>query len=802
MRSNLPVTGVEVPLADGAMIVSRTNLKGVIEYVNRDFTDISGFSEAELIGAPHNIVRHPDMPEEAFADFWATLQSGQPWTGLVKNRCKNGDHYWVEANATPVRHNGRIVGFMSVRLKPTREQVAEAERAYQLFRDKQAAGLRIHRGRIVSSGRLAVAAQRVKDTSLQQRGLAGVALGAVLFGASLALALRLHDAGANAVPLIAAGSALAFLGGWWLLRGLLRPLQYVHGKLQEISEGRLDARIALDRADEIGQILNCARTIQIKLGFDLAEGRRNSEEMTRVKIGLDNVATNVMIADRDLNVIYLNKAIMRMFAEAEADIRKDLPAFSAARLVGSSIDGFHKNPAHQRALLDQLTAVHRAEVRLGGRVFNLTVAPVIDAAGTRLGTAVEWLDRTAEAAVEAEVNGIVRAAAEGDFSRRVTLAGKSGFFRVLAEGINQLLETSATGLDEVGRLLSALARGDLTQTIQADFKGAFARLRDDANATVSSLQQLVGQIQAASESINVAAREIAAGNGDLSARTEQQAASLQETASSMEQLTGTVRQNAENARQANQLAIGASDTACSGGTAVDEVVRTMQSIHQSSTKIVDIISVIDGIAFQTNILALNAAVEAARAGEQGRGFAVVATEVRSLAQRSASAAKEIKALISDSVEKVGNGTHLVEQAGKTMEAIVGSVKRVTDIMGEITTASQEQSSGIEQVNQTVTHMDETTQQNAALVEQVSASARALEEQAATLVTTVRKFVLKQGAAAAAADDKPASSAPAGRIRPRAGKASVRSAPGRLARGAQGAAGHGGAASGDKHWAEF
>jgi len=298
----------------------------------------------------------------------------------------------------------------------------------------------------------------------------------------------------------------------------------------------------------------------------------------------------------------------------------------------------------------------------------------------------------------------------------------------------------ALAVQQTQDVVSAAKEGDLTSRIPLDGKsGSIEALCGGVNALVENMASIVGQIKTAGDSINVAAREIAAGNQDLSARTEQQAASLEETASSMEELTSTVKQNAENAKQANQLAIGASDIAVKGGKVVSEVVTTMSAINDSSKKIVEIISVIDGIAFQTNILALNAAVEAARAGEQGRGFAVVAAEVRSLAQRSAAAAKEIKSLIGDSVEKVGNGSKLVEQAGKTMDEIVTSVKRVTDIMAEITAASQEQSQGIEQVNQTITQMDEVTQQNAALVEEATASARSLEEQAEGLTRSVSQF---------------------------------------------------------------
>jgi methyl-accepting chemotaxis protein len=360
-----------------------------------------------------------------------------------------------------------------------------------------------------------------------------------------------------------------------------------------------------------------------------------------------------------------------------------------------------------------------------------------------VGTVVEWGDRTQEVAVEQEVAGIVNAAAAGDFSKRFDLSGKAGFFKQLGEGINRLMDTSAVGLDEVVRVLGALAQGNLTETIDNDYEGTFGQLKDDSNATVEQLTSIIGQIREATDSINTEANEIASGNADLSQRTEEQASSLEQTAASMEELTATVKQNADNARQANQLAATASEVAVKGGSVVSQVITTMSSINDSSKKIVDIISVIDGIAFQTNILALNAAVEAARAGEQGRGFAVVASEVRNLAQRSAAAAKEIKNLIGDSVEKVGVGSRLVEAAGKTMEDIVGAVKRVTDIMSEITAASQEQSAGIEQVNQAVVQMDQATQQNAALVEEASSAAESMRDQAGVLAQAVGVFQLAE-----------------------------------------------------------
>ena len=307
-----------------------------------------------------------------------------------------------------------------------------------------------------------------------------------------------------------------------------------------------------------------------------------------------------------------------------------------------------------------------------------------------------------------------------------------------------LIRAISVPLQEAIRFAKSVAEGDLSRTIEIKTTDETGQLLAVLKSMSESLARTVGQVRIATDTIGVASREIATGNADLSSRTESQASSLEETASSMEELTSTVKQNADNARQANQLVVSASGIAARGGEVVGQVVDTMGSIKESSRKIVDIIGVIDGIAFQTNILALNAAVEAARAGEQGRGFAVVASEVRSLAQRSAGAAKEIKELIGDSVEKVETGGKLVDQAGRTMDEIVTSVKHVADIMNEITAASQEQSAGIEQVNQAITQMDEMTQQNAALVEQAAAAAQSMQEQSLKLAQAVAIFKLEAG----------------------------------------------------------
>jgi len=339
-----------------------------------------------------------------------------------------------------------------------------------------------------------------------------------------------------------------------------------------------------------------------------------------------------------------------------------------------------------------------------------------------------------------EIEEIVYSGADcGDFSIKMSMHDKVGYSRRLAELINQLFSTTERSLNDVMRVSAALSDGDLTQNITNDYPGAFGAVKAGMNITVENLRGLIDGIKNTGEVIATAANEISAGNNDLSHRTEEQAASLEQTAASMEELSSTVQQNTDNAKYANELALGASTIATKGVEVVNTVVENMAIINESSRHIVDIISVIDGIAFQTNILALNAAVEAARAGEQGKGFAVVAVEVRNLAQRSASAAGEIKRLISDSVENISDGSKQVEHAGKTMEDIVRAIQSVTNIMTGIAAASVEQNAGIDQVHQAITQMDNVTQQNAALVEQAASAAESLREQTRNLAIEIAHF---------------------------------------------------------------
>ncbi len=433
------------------------------------------------------------------------------------------------------------------------------------------------------------------------------------------------------------------------------------------------------------------------------------------------------------------------FIQAQVELGKRFSAGDTdARLDPSTLHGGYQEMATAvNALADDLLGTQSKVLETVREYARGNFSAQMDRLPGKQARISEAMDevRTRLSEIKDDILRLSEAAGRGDFSARGDASRFEFDFREMIAGLNRLMEQADAGLSDVGELLEALARGDLSSSVEQEYEGAFGELAGNANTTVEQLRGIIGRIKDATEQIQTAAAEIAAGNADLSERTEQQAANLEETASSMEELTSTVKQNAENSRQARQLAVGAAEVAARGGEVVGKVVTTMDGITASSKKIGDIIGVIDGIAFQTNILALNAAVEAARAGEQGRGFAVVASEVRSLAQRSADAAKEIKTLIAESVKTVETGAQLVDAAGKTMSEIVTSVQRVTDIMSEIASASDEQSAGIEVVNQTVAQMDESTQQNAALVEEASAAARALEDQAESLADAVSVFRL-------------------------------------------------------------
>ncbi|MFZ3087456.1 MAG: PAS domain S-box protein [Methylotenera sp.] len=1130
MKINMPVTNNEIHFDDSEFMLTKTDLRGYITYANQDFIKVSGFSESELIGANHNILRHPDMPVEAFEDMWRNLKEGKPWTGMVKNRTKAGDYYWVMADTAPIFENGQITGYLSARKKPTRQQIDAAADAYRLFKDGKARGLSIVDGNVVENTWLYKLKNRVLSFKVAQRitGIIVLAVMVAITQAALGLyelsiannslknvyenrmkpaedlrdisnlmlenlnylrvalsevkigEVTAEDADRDAVlvmnPEIAAKSADAIeqniktIGGLWtgyvsadltpeekvladkfvesrghlveaalkpsllalrahnyeetralaekarelytvaapditaliklqsgeankiyksaathfaniclltvggltaavfiliwlglvVARSITKPLEKSIEVFGDIASNKLDTSIDVHGSDELSHVLQSLKTMQTMVNVNVNEQRELADKVREQSAQYEgqlaaiskstgviefSMAGKVITAnDNFLNALgyslsevvgqphsafvdagYSGGAEYRQFWEKlnrgesvagqfqrigkngkdvwleatynpildvngkpykvvkyatditeqkirNADFEGQIAAigksqgvvevgldgtilkaneaylqmlgYTEKELVGQHarvvLDPTFAKSAEYAALWDKLvqggndSGQYKRIAKNGKEVWiQASYNPIYDLNGKPYKIVNYTIDITAQKLLAADnasqiaainkIQGVI----EFDLTGKITAVNENfanmtgygekevvgnhhsmfvdaayksshdyqafweklgrgeadtGQYRRLGKGgrdiwlqatYNPIFDLNglpfkvvkyatditeqhnntialAGAVEETQAIIEGAKAGDLSSRVPLEGKaGAIASLCDGVNALMDKMTEVIVQVREAGETINTAASEISTGNNDLSRRTEQQASSLEQTASSMEELASTVKQNAENAKQANQLAGAASGVAVKGGNVVKQVITTMVDINASSRKIEDIITVIDGIAFQTNILALNAAVEAARAGEQGRGFAVVAGEVRNLAQRSASAAKEIKELISDSVSKVHDGSQLVEDAGKTMEEVVTSVQRVTDIMGEITAASVEQSAGIDLVNQAVTQMDEVTQQNAALVEEAAAASESLVDQAVSLMETVSVFKLNDGSSISA-----------------------------------------------------
>lgn len=485
--------------------------------------------------------------------------------------------------------------------------------------------------------------------------------------------------------------------------------------------------------------------IQHRLRARLAAEEQVAAVNLRIKNALDNCSIGIMVADSERNIVYANSSVIERLKRTR--VRASATQVeSAAGLIGTSLRSVMGADAPERSGADG--PGHRRRCELGGRIFSVTEDPVLDPAGRVAGYVLEWNDRTEEEALEEQVARIVEAASNGDFKQRVIMdvgarhaTGEHDFIARLVASINRLLETSETGLNDVARVLQALAEGNLTERITGQYAGTLASLKDNSNLTVTRLHGMVGAIKSTAATIEAAVGELSDGSRELSAHAGTQATRLSEASGAMQALSRTVRENADDAQKSAHFVSDAASVAGRGGEVMTQAVTTMGEISADSRKISQIIGVVDEIAFQTNLLALNAAVEAARAGEQGRGFAVVASEVRSLAGRSAAAAREIKELIQHSSGRVADGLTLVGAAGKTMSEVVSAVQQATDLIGRISTACQTQSTEIDNVGRAITEVDEATRRNAQLVEASVFSANCLRDQAASLVSTVDVFKL-------------------------------------------------------------
>jgi methyl-accepting chemotaxis protein len=708
-------------------------MDGRVLDANANFLSVLGYSLDEIHGQHHSMfVAEAERQSPAYRAFWDRLARGEYDAGQYKRIGKGGREVWIQASYNPVLD---AEGKPAKVVKFATDITAEKQNTADLI------------GQIAAIG---------KSQAVISFDLSG----------------RVLEANAN------------FLGtlGYTLdeIRGQHHSMFVTEEERNSPAYRAFWERLGRGEYDagQYKRLGKAGREVWIQASYNPildADGR----PFKVVKYATDITAQKVATANFEGQIAAIHKAqaviefgLDGRILEANENFLNTL-GYSANEVRSQHhsmfLDAAERQTPEYRAFWERLgrgeyDAGRYRRVAKGGREVWIQASynPILNLNGTPYKVVKYATDVTEQVRAEqalqaavAETGAIVAAAQVNDLSRRISVEDKRGQIAELCTGINGMLDAMAVHLAaadalkaavaETQTIVSAAQANDLSQRIDLAGKtGEIAVLCGGVNAMLDTMSSVVASITESCGALSTAAREIAMGNTDLSQRTEEQASSLEETSASLEELTATVRQNADNAQQANKLAASASDIATRGGAVVGEVVETMDAITQASRKISDIIGVIDEIAFQTNILALNAAVEAARAGDQGRGFAVVASEVRNLAQRSANAAKEIKALISDSVSKVDSGSKLVSAAGQTMGEIVGSVRRVTDIMAEISAASQEQSAGIEQVNTAVSQMDKITQQNAALVEEAAAAAKSMEEQTDAMTQMVSEFVLDAG----------------------------------------------------------
>ncbi|MBK6998983.1 MAG: HAMP domain-containing protein [Rhodoferax sp.] len=504
--------------------------------------------------------------------------------------------------------------------------------------------------------------------------------------------------------------------------------------MDHYANGALDQEMPVLPGEQkrVTEVVNAART-------RLMAARDTSVANERVVQALNKASTNIMIADASHTIIFMNDTVASLMQQSQSEIRHSLPAFDAHNLVGSNMDMFHKNPSHQRSLLDALHSTHRTQIALGSLHFGLAASPILDGNGQRLGTVLEWVDRTAEVRIEQEVGMVVSAAAQGDFSRRLDPNGKVGFFAGLTTNMNQLLDTSAKGLNDIADLMDAFARGDLNQRIENDYQGMFAKVKERANATSENLTRVLAEVRDAANALTSVASQVSATAQSLSQAASEQAATVEQSSAQIQHMSASIGQNSENAKVTDGMATKTSKEAADGGSAVTRTVSAMKLI---ATKI----GIVNDIAYQTNLLALNAAIEAARAGEHGKGFAVVAAEVRKLAERSQQAAREIGDLATSSVSTA-------ERAGSLLDAIVPSIQKTSSLVQEIALASAEQSESVTQISSAMAQLSQATQQNAAASEELAATSEELSSQASQLQKSVAFFNTgNTGGVQAARDD--------------------------------------------------